>query len=111
MYSVLLQKIDGQIVIVITMGMGHITEEIQELDILPAAKLFPVIHVWKLMRPRGAVDLLIGIGMAQIHSYLKDVANHRRKNLRNIGIWIRFLLDGTHETIQPRGEQLCSTVF
>ena len=91
MYSIPLLKNDGQVVWVVAMGMGKITEELKFIDHLPAVDLFPAIESWRLRRPHSAVDLLIGIGMRDSSLPLRqdDISQEEPKG-PEFAIWIRF---------------------
>ena len=79
MYSVPLMKNDGQVVRVVTVGVGKITEGLKFIDHLPIMNIFPTIDSWRLRRPCGEIDLLVGIRMAEIFPYLQYKKLHRRK--------------------------------
>ena len=76
MYSIPFVKNNGEVVQVVAMGVGKIMEGLEFIDHLLGMDLFPTIDSWRLRRPCGEMDLLVGIGMAEIFSYLQDEKLH-----------------------------------
>ena len=95
------------------MGMDRVTEELVKVDHKPAAALFPCVESWRLERPTGHVDLLIGIQMAEIHPILEKESEHKVGNLRVLTSQFGegYLLDGAHQSIKPHGEDICNAVL
>ena len=77
------------------MGMETITEDLEAVNHLPAAKLFRGINKSDLIRPVGQVDLLIGIHIAEIHPLVADAKRHKRGNLRLLSAYSRLLACAT----------------
>ena len=97
----------------LALGMGMITDDLEAVDITPAARLFSRIAKTKLRRPMGQVDLLISIHVAEIHPIVADAVRHKSGNLRMLTLQFGsgFLLDGSHETIAPHGGKLCNLAY
>ena len=97
----------------LALGMETITEDLEAVDITPAARLFSKVAKSKLRRPVGHVDLLIGIHVAEIHPIVADAVLHKSGNLRMLTSQFGsgFLLDGSHESITPHGGKLCNLAY
>ena len=91
------------------MGMEKITGELEHVDHHPIARLFPSIDPWKLIRPGGEINLLIGIGLAEIFPYLKDPELHHHGNLRILTSEFTegYILEGTHELLRAGRVNYC----
>ena len=113
LYNVPLLRNDGRLVRVLALGMETITEDLEAVDITPAAKLFSCITKSKLKRPVGHIDLLIGIHIAKIHLIVVDAKKHKVGNLQMLTsqFGTGFLLNGTHESITPHGGRLCHLAY
>ena len=72
LYQVPILKNDGKLVRVLALGMETITEDLEAVNITPAARLFSRIAKSKLRRPVGYVDLLICIHVAEIQLIVAD---------------------------------------
>ena len=81
MYSIPITKANGSILQVTAMAMDKVTEKLIADNHELAAKLFPNIESWILTRPKGHIDLLVGIQLVEIHPYLKNEFDHRVGNL------------------------------
>ena len=97
----------------LALGMETITEDLEAVNITPAARLFSIIAKSKLRRPVGHVDLLISIHVAEIHPIVADAVMHKSGNLRMLTLQFGtgFLLDGSHESITPHGGRLCNLAY
>ena len=93
--------------------METITEDLDTVDISPAARLFKGVNKSDLIRPVGPVDLLIGIHIVQIHPLFADPKKHIKGNLRMLmsQFGSGLLLDGTHKSIKPHGGKLCHLAY
>ena len=113
LYNIHLLRNDGRLVRVLALGMENITEDLEAVNITPAAKLFSSIAKSKLRRPVGQVDLLIGIHIAEIHPLVADAKKHKVGKLRLLTsqFGTGFLLNGTHESITPHGGRLCHLAY
>ena len=94
----------GKIQEVLAYSIGIITSPTKDADLRPALREFPELrgNYWKIRRPTGDVDLLIGIQDARLHPYLANPAEHCKVNL-----WLLtsmfgtgYLLDGSHPEIK-----------
>ena len=94
----------GKIQEVLAYSIGIITSPTEDADLRPALREFPELRgdYWKIRRPTGDVDLLIGIQDARLHPYLANPAEHCKGNLRLLTSMFGtgFLLDGSHPEIK-----------
>ena len=74
----------GKVQEVLAYSIGLITSPTEDADLRPALREFPELRgdYWKIRRPTGDVDLLIGIQDARLHPYLANPAEHCKGNLR-----------------------------
>ena len=76
----------------------------EDADLRPALREFPELRgdYWKIRRPTGDVDLLIGIQDARLHPYLANPAEHCKGNLRLLTSMFGtgYLIDGSHPEIK-----------
>ena len=94
----------GKIQELLAYSIGTITSPTEDADLRPALREFPELRgdYWKIRRPTGDVDLLIGIQDARLHPYLANPAEHCKGNLRLLTSMFGtgYLLDGSHPEIK-----------
>ena len=94
-------------------SMAKITGELEHMDHHPIASLFLSVDPWKLIRPSGEIDLLLGIGLAEIFPFLKDPELHHCGNLQiltsEFGDW--YMLEGTHELLNKGSANYCHAMY
>ena len=49
----------------------------EEVNVRPALKVFPGVQGFEILRPKGEVDLLLGIQDADLHPFLANPKKHR----------------------------------
>ena len=89
---------------VLAYSIGVITSSVDKVDLRPALREFPELKgdYSKILRPTGAVDLLLGIRDARLHPYLANPSKHCRGDLRLLTskFGSGYLLDGSHSDIK-----------
>ena len=86
-----------------------ITSPIEDVDLRPALKVFPEVKdFYKIARPTGDVDLLLGIQDADLHPYLAKPSKHCKGKLRLLTsrFGTGYLLDGSHPEIKVTSNYL-----
>ena len=101
-YWVPLRKRSGEVYRVLCLGMDRITEDVELVDVSKAARLFGV-DAADVFRPKGQVDLILGIGEAGVFPV------HKRKigNLQLLGSCFGSgqLLAGSHSCLKYTGQR------
>ena len=101
-YWLPLRKRSGEVHKVLCLGMDRITEDVEMVDVSEAAKLFGVDAV-DVYRPKGQVDLILGIGEAGVFPV------HKQKigNLQLLGSCFGSgqLLAGSHSCLKYTGQR------
>ena len=70
-YFIPLVDRDGNTRIILAQEMEKITETVEDVNVTAAAKLFPQVTSYAdIMRPRGNIDLLVGIHCMEIQPSL-----------------------------------------
>merc|ERR1711875_111292 len=94
----------GKIQEVLAYSIGIITSPTKDADLRPALREFPELRgdYWKIRRPTGDVNLLIGIQDAGLHPYLTNPAEHCKGNLQLLTSMFGtgYLLDSSHPEIK-----------
>ena len=89
---------------VLVYSLRTITSPIEEVDLRPALREFPKLgnDYWKIQRPMGDVDLLIGTNDARLHPHLANPDEHRKGNLRLMTsqFGTGYLIDGSHPNVK-----------
>ena len=88
--------------------MEQITEELVDVDVTEAARLF-TCHADDICRPRGHVDLLIGIQSASLFPKEKDTKGDLILMESQFGTGL--LLRGAHASVKPTRGQLTAEAF
>ena len=71
----------GKVHKVMAYSIEIITAPTEDADLRPALKVFPEVKdLYKILRPTGDVDLLLGIQDADLHPYLAKPINHCKGN-------------------------------
>ena len=86
-----------------------ITAPTEDADLKPALKVFPEVKdLYKIVRPTGDVDLLLGIQDADLHPYLAKPSKHCKGKLRLLTsrFGSGYLLDGSHPEIKVTSNYL-----
>ena len=93
--------------------MEKITGDLSAVDHELIEGLFPNVPSWRLRRPYGPVDLLIGLGMSELHPYLENPRKMRIGVLRCLTSMFGngYLIDGHHEKLTPRGGRICNLAY
>ena len=61
---------------VLAYSIETITAPMDHVDIQPALKVFPEVRACDVFRPKGEVDLLLGIQDADLHPILTNPNKH-----------------------------------
>ena len=102
-YWVPLLKRDGTVVKILCIGMDRITDDVSLVDVSAAAKMFGVPEV-DLYRPKGRVDLLIGIHEAGLFPTCKEERGNLRLMSSSFGSGL--VLEGAHPCIKAGGPRI-----
>merc|ERR1711867_11329 len=90
---------------VLAYSKGTIMSPIEEVDLRPALREFPELgnDYWRIHRPVGKVDLLIGTNDVRLHPYLANPNKHLKGNLRLMTSMFGtgVLIDGSHPDVKP----------
>ena len=87
---------------VLAYSIDTITAPTDSVDIRPALKVFPEVQGFEISRPKGDVDLLLGIQDANLHPFLANPNKHRvgKLCLLSSKFGTGYLLDGSHPNIK-----------
>ena len=87
---------------VLAYSIDTITAPTDYVDIQPALKVFPEVRSCDIYRPKGEVDLLLGIHDADLHPVLANPNKHRvgKLHLLTSRFGSGYLLDGAHPDIK-----------
>ena len=96
-YWVPLKCKNGTIVKILCLGMPQITDKMDWVDVSAAAEMFKV-NPEAVYRPRGQVDILIGIHEAALFPTDKDVRGNLRLMSSQFGSGL--VLEGSHPRIK-----------
>ena len=101
-YHIPLVDRKGTVHRVLAYSIEMITAPMDHVDIQPALKVFPEVRACDIFRPKGEVDLLLGIQDADLHPILTNPKKHRVGKLRLLSsrFGTGYLLDGTHPEIK-----------
>ena len=102
-YHVPLVDRNGKVHKVMAYSIEIITAPMEDADLKPALKVFPEVKdLYKILRPEGDVDLLLGIQDADLHPYLAKPNKHCIGNLCLLTsrFGSGYLLDGSHPEIK-----------
>ena len=102
-YHVPLVDRNGKVHKVMAYSIEIIIAPTEEADLKPALEVFPEVKdLYKILRPEGNVDLLLGIQDTKLHPYLKNPNKHCVGNLCLLTsrFGTGYLLDGSHPKIK-----------
>ena len=95
------------------MGMRTITEPLEKVNLEMIRGIFPHIERWRIARPVGEVNLLLGIGHADLHPYLeirdKNCVGKLRALTSEFGTGV--VLDGSYASLDVKGGKMNNWVY